>query len=64
MLDPTVHASIISVAGEWAKFVYEIDKPRTKLSKSKSISLLRRNFETAYKEILMAIQIYEPREKK
>ena len=63
MLDPAVHASIISVAGEWAKVVFEITKPRTKLSKAKAISLLRRNFESAYKEILKAVQILEAQEK-
>ena len=63
MLDPTVHASIISVAGEWAKVVFETTKPRTKLTRVKAISLLRRDFEAAYKEIQMAIEIYEKEDK-
>jgi len=59
MLDPAVHASIISVAGEWAKVVFENTKPRAKLTRGKAVSLLRRDFETAYKELQMAIEIYE-----
>jgi len=59
MLDPQVHASIISVAGEWAKLVFERTKPRSGLSKAESISLLRRDFESAYKQILKAVQILE-----
>ena len=59
MLDPAVHASIISVAGDWAKLVFETTKPRTKLSKAKAISLLRRDFESTYKEILKAVQILD-----
>ncbi len=62
MLDPAVHASVISVAGEWAKLVFENTKPRTKLSRRKATSLLRRDFEAAYKEILIAIQILEAEE--
>ena len=62
MLDPTVHASIISVAGEWAKYVVGITKPHSEHS-PETISLLRRNFELAYKEIVAAIKIYQPQEK-
>jgi len=64
MLHPEVHASIISVAGEWAKLVFENTKPRAKLTRGKAISLLRRDFEAAYKEIQMAIEIYEKGEGK
>jgi len=63
MLDPTVHASVISVAGEWARYVVEATKPRGE-HPSEAISLLRRNFEIAYKELVAAIRIYEPRGEK
>ncbi len=59
MLDPAVHASLISVAGEWAKYVVETTKPRAE-NAPETISLLRRNFEIAYKELVTAIKIYEP----
>lgn len=42
---PTVHTNMMSVAGERAEFISEIDKPRTGLSESKFISLLCRNFQ-------------------
>ena len=59
MVDPAVHASIIAVAGEWAKLVFETNKPRTKLSRAKAVSLLRRDFESAYKEVSKAVQLLE-----
>ena len=63
MLDPAVHASIISVAGDWAKFIYEVTKPRT-TEGGEALAVLRRDFETAYKELVKGVQIYQPREKK
>ena len=63
MVDPAVHASIISVAGEWAKVVIETTEPRTKLSRAKAHSLLRHDFESAYKELVMAVQILEKDDK-
>ena len=63
MLDPLVHASVISVAGDWAKFIYEVTKPRTE-DKEEALAVLRRDFETAYKGLLKGIQIYQPREEK
>lgn len=63
MLDPAVHASIISVAGEWSKLVFETCKPRAKLSRARVMSLLRRDFENAYKQITMAVQILEKDDK-
>jgi len=62
MLEPTVHASLIAVAGEWARYVTEVTKPHGE-NPPETISLLRRNFELAYKELVAAIKIYEPREK-
>ena len=59
MFDPAVKASIISVAGEWAKLIFETTKSRGKLSRAKAMSLLRRDFETAYKEIAKAVQLLE-----
>ena len=59
MVDPAVHASIIAVAGEWAKVVFETTKPRAKLSRAKAVSLLRRDFESAYKEVAKAVQLLE-----
>jgi len=63
MLDSTVHASIISVAGEWAKLVFECSKPPSDLSRKQAISILRRNFESAYKEIIAAVEILEKEKK-
>jgi hypothetical protein len=63
MLDPVVHASIISVAGDWAKFIFEVTKCRTE-DKDEALAVLRRDFETAYKELLRGVQIYQPREEK
>jgi hypothetical protein len=59
MLDSTVHASIISVAGDWAKVVFESSKTPSDLSRKQAVSLLRRNFESAYKEIMVAVEILE-----
>jgi len=64
MLDPAVQASVISVAGEWAKLVFETTKRPSDLTRAKAVSLLRRDFGSAYKEILMAIQIIEKEERK
>jgi len=63
MLDSTVHASIIAVAGEWAKLIFEITKPRGDLTKTEAISLLRRGFESAYKQLIAAIEILEKEQK-
>ncbi|MFC1992864.1 hypothetical protein ACFLV3_03530 [Chloroflexota bacterium] len=63
MLDPTVHASIISVAGDWAKLLFETTKPRT-IERGEALAVLRRDFETAYKELMAGVQIYEPHEGK
>lgn len=59
MIDSTVHASIISVAGDWAKVVFESSKTPSDLTRKEAVSLLRRNFESAYKEIIAAIEILE-----
>ena len=59
MEDPQVRASIIAVAGEWAKVVFESTKPRAGLSKAESISLLRRDFEKTYKELTKAVKLLE-----
>ena len=61
MIDPTVHASIISVAGDWAKLIFELTKPRT-IDKDETLAILRRDFEIAYKELLKGVQIYKPRD--
>ena len=63
MIDSTVHASIISVAGDWAKVVLESSKTPSDLSRKQAVSLLRRNFESAYKEIIAAIEILEKEQK-
>ncbi|MBM4433123.1 MAG: hypothetical protein FJ025_03910 [Chloroflexi bacterium] len=63
MIDSTVHASIISVAGDWARVVFEASKPSSDLTRKQAVSLLRRNFESTYKEILVAVEILEKEKK-
>ena len=63
MLDSTVNASIISAAGEWAKTVFECSKQPSDLTRKQAVSLLRRNFESAYKEIITAVEILEKEHK-